>query len=60
MGSKELAVGAVRFVGGPSDGHVASFPGEPPESIAYDAADGTLVKYVFNPQTREMKLWTPS
>lgn len=51
-----LAVGAVRFVGGPSDGHVASFPGEPPESIAYNDLDGRPVRYVYNPQTHEMEL----
>lgn len=53
--SKELAVGAVRFEGGPSDGHVASFSGEPPESIAYNAIDGTVVRYIYNPQTHEME-----
>lgn len=59
MGSKELAVGSVRFVGGPSDGHIASFPGEPPESIAYDAVDGTTIRYMYDSQTKEMKLWSP-
>lgn len=46
----------VRFVGGPSDKHVVSFPGSPPASITFPATDGRRVVYRYNPTTATYEL----